>query len=187
MEDVARRRGMLRTLWERATRWGVELAAEAPPEPVIVRYCAPVCEAERLLAGVFHPDLYERAKDGGTPQAVIRIYRSPAPHPTDAPCLGGDREDLSYDLVTLAHECGHAMSYQRRGESWARYFASACKRDRGESLTAGDQALILEEERAAWEHGRSLLVAVGESDFTTFERLREAGLRQHAENMAGAK
>ena len=146
-------------------------------------------------------------------QPVIQIYRleyDDALTPSRSRRHGGGSlptPDLEYELITLAHEYGHLMSYRGRTQraDWDLYTASA--RRRGdiaerviaemptglapsaanellrlslyEGLGERDRSRIVAEESLAWRIGREALSELGHVDFQQFDRREADGLHAH--------
>lgn len=147
-------------------------------------------------------------------QPVIQIYRlecdddSFTPSRTRGP--GGANlppPDLEHELITLAHEYGHLMSYLGRTprEDWEKYDAAA--RRRGEivdhvidlmaadlppvavsdrirhalydGLNEEDRVRIVAEEALAWRIGQEVLRELGLDDFEQFNKREVEGLHAH--------
>ncbi|MBN1608795.1 MAG: hypothetical protein JW940_19365 [Polyangiaceae bacterium] len=155
--------------------------------------------------GDFHPDPWETGKD--SPKITIsRPYYADPPWPNQHRNRGGSAlppPDLLLELVTLAHEGGHFLSWKERTprSEWQRYFGAAKKRDqiiaevpRGgstdeyndrlraamqSSLRAEQIELILTEEALAWRIAQELLAGVGFDDFEYYEAAMRKGLHCH--------
>lgn len=77
------------------------------------------------------------------------------------------------DLITLAHEYGHLVSFLS-GTRSPEYEAAWGRVERGEPRQEGDADLILAEETLAWSHGRDVLRALGFTRWDEFDG-REVG------------
>jgi hypothetical protein len=89
----------------------------------------------------------------GEPQ--INVYRD---HRSDTV------DDHERELITLAHEYGHAISHLR-GQRPREEMPEASA-----ELTPADKQAIQDEEARAWQYGREVLVAMGVTDFEVFEK-----------------
>ncbi|HEY1695118.1 MAG TPA: hypothetical protein VGG39_23280 [Polyangiaceae bacterium] len=112
----------------------------------------------------------------------VAICRLSYPEPLDQPSeyrTDGVAVDLRDEMVTLAHEYGHCLSFrgQTPRKEWDAYFAAASRRDQvvdarrsagasdvegdrkalAEALSDAEKALIIREEELAWRLGRSEL------------------------------
>jgi hypothetical protein len=73
-------------------------------------------------------------------------------------------DDYEQELITLAHEYGHAISYRKGQRPRERMPEPAPER------TPVDKHAIQGEEARAWTYGREVLVAIGVTDFEAFEK-----------------
>jgi hypothetical protein len=89
----------------------------------------------------------------GEPQ--IQVYRNNRSDTVD---------DYEQELVTLAHEYGHALSH-RNGRR-----PSEIMPEPSPDLTPAEKQAVQEEEARAWANGREVLVAMGVTDFEVFEK-----------------
>jgi hypothetical protein len=89
----------------------------------------------------------------GEPQ--IHVYRSHHSERVD---------DYEQELVTLAHEYGHAISHKRR-ERQREEMPEASP-----DLTLEGKQAIQDEEARAWQYGREVLLDLGLTDFAAFEK-----------------
>jgi hypothetical protein len=71
------------------------------------------------------------------------------------------------DLITLAHEYGHLVSYQN-GTRTPEYEGAWGRVERGEPRLDGDADLIVAEETLAWTHGRAALRDLGFTQWEAF-------------------
>ena len=147
-------------------------------------------------------------------QPIIQVYRLECDDDSFTPSRsrgpGGaelPEPDLEHELITLAHEYGHLMSY--RGETprseWDRYTAAASKRGEvyaaacehlpeglpraetnerirralREGLTDDERARIVAEESLAWRIGRAVLIELGLTDLSSFDKREREGLHAH--------
>jgi hypothetical protein len=155
--------------------------------------------------GRFHPDPLETGED-----PTIYIGRScydridqPTPFRNRYGCENLPKPDLRCETATLAHECGHFLSWQGRTprEEWNVYFSAARVRDNAwsrvreegsrseyndelraaarKALTGAELRLIVAEEERAWTIGREILESVGFEDFDYYEERRRRGLHFH--------
>lgn len=151
-----------------------------------------------LPGGYFHPV----AQANGAVSPIIGISR-PWPEQATKPCRGYSQHappgqpppDIAHELMILAHEYGHLLSWKERTPRarWRQGNAATRKRDeawgtapgtiseRGArafpALTDEERALIVEEETTAWEIARELLDDLGFSEWDTFARDREESLQ----------
>lgn len=146
-------------------------------------------------------------------QPFIDIYRL---HPDDEPFSPSRARgpegaslpppDLEEELITLAHEYGHLVSFRSATPrpEWHRYDESAKRRgailervaDESDEidgvelselmrealraeLTEDEKARIVHEESLAWDIGREALVDLGITDLSKFEARRRLGLHAH--------
>jgi|JI10StandDraft_1071094.scaffolds.fasta_scaffold06236_10 hypothetical protein len=180
-------------LWARAEGEGSTVSYYAVGEP----------------GGYFHPN----ERGAGHAYPMISIYR-PWPEHTTAPCRGYSQyappdlapPDLRHELLVLAHEFGHLMSWKGRTPraTWERYNAVAIKREKLNSealeaaqavpedaqaqyvidalwraLTDEERALILTEEALAWDVAREALAALDFAEWPEFDRERDKSLHIH--------
>lgn len=159
--------------------------------------------------GWFHPDPY----DSGRPFPLIRIGRS---YPEEA--RGPKRErnasgrnklpppDLLYETITLAHECGHFLSWKDTPEEKYEAYTSALlvRHEAWKSIPEDDSidaywekvrnaargalddeqvTLILEEEQRAWTIGHELLVSLGFEKLDLYAERERMGLHFHRYRM----
>jgi hypothetical protein len=89
----------------------------------------------------------------GEPQ--IHVYRNNRADTVD---------DYEQELITLAHEYGHAISH-RKGQRPREQMPEASP-----ELTPAERQAIQNEEARAWTYGREVLAAVGLTDFEAFEK-----------------
>lgn len=165
--------------------------------------------------GTCEPDGYFDLGENGAeyPLPVIGIYRKWPELPCD-PCRGygvdappdAKPPDLKKELIVLAHEFGHLMSWKGRTPraEWECYYAVATKRNQVVSeskkaaravpedqqtqfqidalrraLTDEERALVLTEEALAWDIAREALAALEFADWPAFDREREQSLHVH--------
>jgi hypothetical protein len=155
-------------------------------------------------SGTFHPDPNETG--GPSPAIGIgRPYYSEADGPTRFRNAGGNAlppPDLLSEVVTLAHEAGHFLSWRDTQLSgWQTYFDAAQARDQilsqvpkhgtveeyNERLRGAVQAAlrpeqiqsILAEEATAWAIGRELLERVGFENSDYYANRKRRGLHVH--------
>lgn len=138
-----------------------------PVEDLYIHYegWAPAGES-----GYFHHE----GQGNGNPKIVII-----RPHYTefDEPTMernDGKHVDLAAEMITLAHEYGHFLSFSGSTprETWAAYYRAALHRDQvhdalpdgasipealGQALSAEERDLIVAEETTAWELGRQFI------------------------------
>lgn len=139
-----------------------------------VHFRARVTDAEFLgvFGGLFEPNLHARHPSavGDAPIGWISVYREHSTSP----------EDAMEELLTIAHEFGHAQSFMRglRGES---YLGAADKVTAGEfaALSERERCLVLSEERRAWRFGRENLARVGFDDWSEYWQRRARALREY--------
>lgn len=182
-----------RVLWRRAQELGAR-----------VRYSGMLEDGEgwfhpnplRLPAG--HPaavptiELGRRSYDGkGYEPTTLRRGELPPP------------PDILQETVTLAHECGHFLSWKCRTPraEWDAYFGAASRRDSAwagissegsvteynerlrtaarTALTAEDMQQILLEEQRAWRFGRELLIGIGFDRLDYYAKREDEGLYHH--------
>jgi hypothetical protein len=89
----------------------------------------------------------------GEPQ--IHVYRN---HRADTV------DDHAQELITLAHEYGHAISHKRGLRPREQM------PEPSPDLTLIEKRAIQDEEARAWAYGRDALVAIGVTDFEAFEK-----------------
>jgi hypothetical protein len=157
-------------------------------------------------SGSFHPDPHESGEDSPLISIGRPYYSSEGEWPNRHRNAGGSSRpppDLQSELVTLAHEGGHFLSWKDRTprNDWQRYYAVARARDQvlaqvpkhgsideyndrlraavQSSLTAEEIELILAEETRAWQIGRELLERIGFEDFSFYEARTRNGLHNH--------
>lgn len=154
-------------------------------------------------AGYFHP--HEGAEGFSHPTIAIRrpYYAGNGRTPTHKRNAGAPPQlpppDIGYELITLAHEYGHLMSWKGRTPrpAWDAYNAVAIKRSEAEigiadlasadsarialrnALTDDERALILAEEELAWRIGRELLQQVGFHTWDAYEAREREGMHFH--------
>jgi hypothetical protein len=157
-------------------------------------------------SGHFHPHPHETGQDSPTIAIGRPYYAAEGEWPNRHRNPGGRAlppPDLLSELVTLAHEAGHFLSWNERTprNAWQRYFGVAKKRDQivaevpkdgsideyndrlraavQSSLSAEQIELILAEEELAWRIGRELLERLGFDDFEYYEARTHKGLHNH--------
>lgn len=129
---------------------------------------------------------YESRRDrGGMHHALsntIAIYRSFPPTgnlPSRERCCGQEPlndEELLDELMTLAHEYGHALN-QRFNSFWLSHHESRIRYTSGHPLSEDDRMNVYREECWAWVRARRVLRAVLDDGLMkTFEPLREEAL-----------
>jgi hypothetical protein len=129
---------------------------------------------------------------GGYEKPEIRISRPFHGEPEDEPSelLGtGQPADIKSELLTLAHEYGHFLSWN--GETpldrWSRYHAAVLRKDSLEddgvgrqvvvaALSNDEKLLICEEETIAWKLGRPF---VPEALLPEYDDKTRLGIHHH--------
>jgi hypothetical protein len=177
-------------LWRRAEQLGAR-----------VRYDGSLADGE----GSFHPNPNGEAEPRPTIDLGRPYYRE-IDQPSRLRNDGGyalPAPDLADEVVTLAHECGHFLSWKDRTprQVWNAYLQATVGRDEvwdavredgslsdeseriraasKRSLAVEDMTLILEEEQRAWTIGGELLEQVGFTDFASYARRERLGLHFH--------
>lgn len=192
-------------LWERAQAEGACVHYFDHP-----RADPPNIRGDRSGAsGWFHANA--DIEDG---QPVIQIYRLECDDDAFTPSRtrgpnGADLPppDLEHELITLAHEYGHLISFltQTPRAEWKRYSAAASKRgqimkatceemphalssaERNERLRSSlhsgldneERDRIVKEEALAWKIGRQVLQEFGMADLSAYDRRTVEGLHAH--------
>jgi hypothetical protein len=87
------------------------------------------------------------------------------------------------DLVTLAHEYGHLVSYLN-GTRTPDYEAAWRRVERLEPRLEGDGDLVVAEESLAWSHGRDALRALGLTRWDEFDRREAEGIDLYRQSFA---
>jgi hypothetical protein len=178
-------------LWQKAEALGVG-----------VTYDGSLSDGE----GWFHPDPSETGD--GSPSIVIGrpYYQEPSFEPSQLRNVGGQAlptPDLRAEIVTLAHELGHFLSWKgpTSRDRWLTYFEAVKARDQAWSalsyqgsvdqfnemrraaaqvaLTPTQLGHILEEEELAWVLGRELLEALGFDAVDYYAERMRKGLHFH--------
>jgi len=123
-------------------------------DKITIRHNARCTSPDPTEYGFFHPDLY-----GFGP--AIQLWRT----------RFDVVDDYAQELVTLAHEYGHALSH-RRGER-PRTEMPAPSPD----LHENEKDIIQAEEARAWQYGRALLenLSGGVYDFALFNTRKREG------------
>lgn len=151
-----------------------EIAALSRGMGVPVQFRARVTEAEILgvFGGLFEPNLNARHPRavGEPPIGWISVYRQHCAIP----------EGAMEELLTIAHEFGHAESFKRglRGDG---YLEAANKVTQGNfaALSERERCLVLSEERRAWRFGRENLAHAGFDDWSAYWQRRARALRDY--------
>ncbi len=130
----------------------------------------------------------------GDPQILIfrKWFRSPPDvltRDSNAPA-GQPQPDLLIELITLAHEYGHVLSWKGATPK-AEYTAYRRSLDLWESLRQSnnahgddelpkdDQQRILDEEALAWRLGRDVLTELGFDDFLKYDQRAIDGVQAY--------
>ncbi len=128
---------------------------------------------------------------GGEEQPEIQISRPFHGEPEDEPSewIGtGEPADIKSELLTLAHEYGHFLSWngETPRDTWSRYHAAVLRKDTLEEkggrervvavLSDAEKQLICEEETLAWKLGRPF---VPEELLAVYEEKARIGLHHH--------
>ncbi|MBE7481535.1 MAG: hypothetical protein HS104_16335 [Polyangiaceae bacterium] len=156
-------------------------------------------------SGSFHPDPRERGEKRPT-ITIARPFYEAVNRPTRSRNAGGAHlppPNLLAETFTLAHECGHFLSWRERAprDEWTAYYIAAKARDDAwsqlpddlpppeynerlrssakEQLTADQIDLILAEEARAWAIGRELLESLGFEDLPAYDERTIRGLHDH--------
>jgi hypothetical protein len=87
------------------------------------------------------------------------------------------------DLITLAHEYGHLVSYQN-GTRTPEYEAAWGRVERGEPRLEGDANLIIAEETSAWANGRAALQDLGFTQWEEFDPRESVGIDLYRRSFA---
>jgi hypothetical protein len=87
------------------------------------------------------------------------------------------------DLITLAHEYGHLVSYQN-GTRTPKYEDAWGRVERGEPRLDGDADLIVAEETSAWVHGRATLRDLGFTQWEQFDARETTGIDLYRRSFA---
>lgn len=90
-----------------------------------------------------------------TGEAKIQLFRNHRANTVD---------DYEQELITLAHEYGHAISHRNGQRPWEEM------PDPSPDLTPAEKQAVQDEEARAWEYGREVLAELGISDFEAFEK-----------------
>lgn len=121
-------------------------------------------------SGYFH---HEGQGNGNAKIVIVRPHYTAFDEPT-MDRNDGKHVDLAAEMITLAHEYGHFLSFSGSTprETWDAYYRVALHRDQvhdalatgasipealGEALSAEEQQLILTEETTAWDLGRQFI------------------------------
>lgn len=148
--------------------------------------------------GWFHPG--DEATGPGRPK--ITICRACYPYPSDEPSpvrndgsVDADDEhrahpDLLQELITLAHECGHYVSFTQ-GNCTQEYRAAARAQKtllKGpENIVSKEQETIyMADEHRAWAFGRKELEALGFQEWEAFDAAHARALREYERIFSGA-
>lgn len=99
-------------------------------------------------------------------------------HPDGSQALGHTWDDV----MTLAHEMGHAES-ERQGTATDGYKRAVLRTDRKESLSPEQARLILDEEKRAWVNARRILQSFGFESWTDFDEKVEASLNIYRQKL----
>src|SRR5438552_1633425 len=117
-------------------------------EGIEIRTNARCTQPDPLEEGFFHPDLY-----GCGP--TIQLWRNSV----------DTVDDHAQELVTLAHEYGHALSHRRGQRPRVAMPAPAA------DLRAHEKDMVEAEEARAWAHGREVLKDLDSAyEFALFDR-----------------
>jgi len=157
-------------------------------------------------AGSFHPNPWDRCEPSPAIEIVRRYYET-IDRPTRERNASGRQSlpppDLLCETVTLAHECGHFLSWRGRtprdecdayyraarlrDEAWARVEEGSSIDDYNDQLRAVAQdalteeqlQLILAEEERAWTFGRELLLDLGFDKLDYYDERARKGVYYH--------
>lgn len=131
-----------------------KLTVKIEAEGIILRANIRLGSEDPQTTGYFVPDFNH------TGEPKIQLYRNERADKVD---------DYEQELVTLAHEYGHAISY-RRGERPREEMPQPSP-----DLPTEEKRMIQDEEARAWRYGREVLLDLGFSHFSVFdERKAEA-------------
>jgi hypothetical protein len=163
-DEVLREMLAHRALFER-------LLQSATSRRIWVNFCAQLTTIEAGLAGFF-------SSENGVPS--IDLFRAEG---------AGVADDPLVELVTLAHELGHAQSWLE-GHHTASYLAISTDVLEGRGPFTDEQvALVLDEESRAWNRGQRTLAEMGAGSAVTasLQVNREASLREYCRRLGAAE
>ena len=132
-------------------------------ENIDIRHNARCTSPDAVEAGFFHPNIYGRF--GPT----IQLWRTRA----------DTVDDYAQELITLAHEYGHAISH-RRGER-----PRIDMPEPSPNLPEEEKQVVEEEEERAWKYGREVLASLtdGKYDCVLFEERKRIADAVYAQRL----